>query len=98
MLAISPVAADAITDLVSQPGIPEGAGLRMSEASPGEPGDIELAVAEGPAGSDQIVEERGAQVFVDKELAPVLDDKILDATVESERVKFTLVKQDAGQS
>lgn len=94
MLAISPEAAQAITGLVSQPGVPEGAGLRMAPgASPGEPTAVELTLAEGPTPSDQVVEEQGAQVFVDSELAPALDDKVLDATVEQDGVSFTLLEQ-----
>src|SRR5919109_3195297 len=94
MLTVSREAAQAITGLVSQPGVPEGSGLKMSpRTEPGEPTAIEVSLAESPTESDQVIEEQGAQVFVDNELAPVLDDKMLDATVEEERVNFTLVKQ-----
>lgn len=88
MLAISPESAQAITGLASQPGVAEGAGLRMSSrVTPGELTAVALSLAEGPTASDQVVEERGAHVFVDNELAPALeDDKVPDATVEQDGV------------
>jgi iron-sulfur cluster assembly protein len=93
MLTISQGAAEAITGLVSQPEVPDGSGLRMTpRTAPGEPIAVELALVEGPTESDQVIQEQGAQVFVDNELAPVLDDKILDATVEEDRINFTLVE------
>jgi Fe-S cluster assembly iron-binding protein IscA len=93
MLTISEGAAQAITGLVGRPEVPDGSGLRMTpRAVPGEPTAVELALVEGPAGSDQVIEEQGVQVFVDNELAPVLDDKVLEATVEEDRINFKFVK------
>jgi iron-sulfur cluster assembly protein len=92
MLTISQGAAEAITGLVAQPEVPDGSGLRMTpRAVPGEPIAVEVALVEGPTDSDHVIEEQGAQVFVDNELAPVLDDKILDASVEEDQINFTLV-------
>jgi Fe-S cluster assembly iron-binding protein IscA len=97
MLTLSPDAVQAINGLLSQPGVPEGAGLRMSPRSmPGEPAAIELTLAEGPTGTDQVVEEQNAQVFVDKELAPELDDKVLDAQLQEDQVAFTLTESPPG--
>jgi iron-sulfur cluster assembly protein len=99
MLTVSPEAAQAITGLVSRPGVPEGAGLKMSpRTEPGEPTAIEVSLADSPTESDQVIEEQGAQVFVANELAPALDDKMLDATVEQDGVNFTLVKQPPADS
>jgi Fe-S cluster assembly iron-binding protein IscA len=64
---------------------------------PGEPIAVEVTLVEGPTESDQVIEEQGAQVFVDNDLAPVLDDKMLDATVDQDRVNFTLVEQPSAR-
>lgn len=94
MLALSERAVTAINGIVSNPGVPDGAGLRLSPQMSGEdPVALELAVVEGPVGGDQVVEEQGAHVFVDERVGPMLDDKILDATSEGEQVRFTIVEQ-----
>ncbi len=95
MLTMTPDAAEAIRLLVDQPEAPEGAGLKLAPgvAEPGEPAPITLSLTEGPTPSDQVVEEQGARLFIDQELAPVLEDKVLDASVEGGQVAFTLIEQ-----
>ena len=98
MLALSERAVVAINGIMSNPEIPEGAGLRVSPQMTGgtEAVTLELSVVEAPAGGDQVVEDQGAQVFVDERVGPMLDDKTLDATTEGEQVQFTIV--DRGES
>jgi iron-sulfur cluster assembly protein len=98
MLALSERAVVAINGIMSNPEIPEGAGLRVSpQMTRGtEAVTLELSVVEAPAGGDQVVEDQGAQVFVDERVGPMLDDKTLDATTEGEQVQFTIV--DRGES
>lgn len=93
MLAITPSAVQAIQGLTSQPGIPEGAGLKLSETQSPEGTSIELSLVEGPAESDQVLEAESAHVFVSAPLAPLLDDKVLDAGVEGDQISFRLVEQ-----
>jgi iron-sulfur cluster assembly protein len=96
MLALSESAVVAINGIMSNPDIPEGAGLRVSpQMTPGnEPVALELSVVEAPVGGDQVVEDQGAQVFVDGRVSPMLDDKTLDATREGEQVRFTIIDQE----
>lgn len=94
MLAISHGAAEAIKRVVSSSLVPEEGGIRISA----EPVDdhsmrLDLAVAESPGIDDVIVEEEGASVFVQQDVAPFLDDKILDASVEDDNVSFSIVDQ-----
>ena len=94
MLALSERAVTAIQEIVSNPQIPEGAGLRVSpQSAEGEPVALELSLVEAPVGGDQVVENQGAQVFVDERVGPLLDDKVLDATTDGEQVQFTIVDQ-----
>ena len=96
MLALSERAVIAINGIMSNPDVPEGAGLRVSPQITGnEPVALELSVVEAPVGGDQVVEDQGAQVFVDERVSPMLDDKTLDATTEGEQVHFTIVDQGA---
>jgi iron-sulfur cluster assembly protein len=98
MLAITPTAVEAIQGLTSQPGVPDGAGVKLSPQPTPEGTTIELSLAEGPEESDQVLEADKARVFVAEPLAPVLDDKILDANVEGEQVSFTLIKQSPDEN
>jgi Fe-S cluster assembly iron-binding protein IscA len=40
-----------------------------------------------------VIEEQGARVFLDSGAASLLDDKVLDASVEGNQVEFTLADQ-----
>ena len=94
MLAITDHAADAIRGIVTAPGVPDGAGLRIALQGSGAPeGALEVTVAELPAASDQVVDEDGARVFVEDRAIPLLDDKLLDAQIDGTRVGFTLSEQ-----
>jgi Fe-S cluster assembly iron-binding protein IscA len=89
MLTLTTEAAQAINALLAdQPG----SGLRISEIVDGDQVRLGLAVAAEPAPNDQVIENQGSHVFVDDQVAPLLDDKTLDAQVNEDRqVAFTLV-------
>jgi Fe-S cluster assembly iron-binding protein IscA len=87
MLAITETAAVAITTLMSDSQMPEGAGLRIAQPEGSEM--LELSVALAPAEQDTVLEAAGASVFLEPIAAQALDDKVLDV----ERV----VEQDEDQ-
>jgi Fe-S cluster assembly iron-binding protein IscA len=93
MLAITPTAVQAIQGLISQAGVPDGAGLKLSSRMTQEGTAIELSLVEAPEESDQVLEAEDTKVFVAEPLAPVVDDKILDAGVEDGKIEFKLVQQ-----
>jgi iron-sulfur cluster assembly protein len=94
MLAISETAADAIRGIVASPEVPEGSGLRIaSQPDAARPGTLEVSVAEIPAESDQVLDRSGARVFVERTAAELLDDKLLDAQIDGNRVGFTISDQ-----
>jgi iron-sulfur cluster assembly protein len=94
MLAITDTAAEAIKGIVASPQVPEGAGLRIATRpeTPAE-GPFEVSVAPVPAEEDQVVEESGAQVFLEPHAAEALDDKVLDAEIEGGEVRFAIGQQ-----
>jgi iron-sulfur cluster assembly protein len=94
VLAISENAAEAIRGLVAAPEVPDSAGLRITAPPTGET-SFELSVAATPAEDDQVVEEQGAQVFLEPSAAALLEDKRLDAQVEAGRVTFAIAQQAA---
>jgi Fe-S cluster assembly iron-binding protein IscA len=94
MLTITDSAVSAIRSLTSQADLPGDTGLRIMKHGAGAP-SFELALTEGPAADDQVVEEGGARVFVEAAAAQVLDDKSLDAQVnEQGDLAFRIAEQD----
>jgi Fe-S cluster assembly iron-binding protein IscA len=70
------------------------AGLRISPAG-ADPAEMALAPAFAPEPGDQIVEEAGARLFLEKSAATMLDDKVLDAVVDDQGgVQFAVAPQN----
>ena len=92
MLTFTHEAAEAIDAVVhSAPDAPDGAGLRIARgAAPDGQEGLQLSVTDGPQPEDAVVEAEGTRVFLESAAAAMLDDKVLDATVEGDRVGFTL--------
>jgi len=99
MLALTQTAAEVVDAIVSSEELPETAGLRITseeaeagDDSGGSQRDLRLSVVERPESGDELVE--GAQLFVEPgETAELLEDKILDAEVEGDEVRFSLQRQ-----
>jgi Fe-S cluster assembly iron-binding protein IscA len=83
MLTITDNAVSAIRSLTSQPDLPVDTGLRIMKQGAGAPA-FQLALTEGPAAGDQVVEEGGARLFVEPAAAAALEDKALDAQVNEQ--------------
>ena len=92
MLVLSESASTAIRDLVDRPDRPDVSGLRIA---PGEgKSGLGVSAARMPEEGDQVVEDQGARVFLEPAVATMLDDKVLDATVDDEgRVGFVIGAQ-----
>ena len=93
MLTITTDAASAIKGIVETSDA-SGGGLRIfaqpvndSEAS------LELALTDEPGPGDQVVDAQGATVYLEQAAAAYLEDKVLDANVEGERVRFSIDQQ-----
>lgn len=95
MLAISHTAAEVIKQVVSSAQVRDEGGIRISAQPIGEEGvRLELSLATTPVPGDAIVEQEGANVFVEQTVAPLLDDKMLDAAVvDADKVTFSIVEQ-----
>jgi iron-sulfur cluster assembly protein len=95
VLTISPTASEAIRGLVTSSELPEGAGVRIATGPSELPGtSLELSLVTQPRETDEVVEETGATVYVEPDLAPLLEDKELDAKVEGDSVAFRVVDRD----
>jgi iron-sulfur cluster assembly protein len=95
VLTLTEEAVTAVRNLTTQPDLPEETGLRIASAVAADGAQaLSLSVASEPQPADQVVEEQGARVFVDPEVAPVLEDKALDADLDAQgAVQFRLADQ-----
>ncbi len=94
LLALTDSAVEAVKNIVSSSGeVEETSGLRMVADLAGTQANFQLSVVPVPAEDDEVIEEQGARVFLEPEAASLLDDKVLDANLEENRVAFTIADQ-----
>ena len=80
--------------------MPGSSGVRIStmpEASTNGNGPttvFDFHPVDGPGVGDEVVEDQGVQVFLEQDVVPYLEDKLLDAEVTGEEVRFTVEEQD----
>jgi iron-sulfur cluster assembly protein len=95
MLTLSESAVEVVDTLLHRPEVPEEAGLRIL---PGGESQLAVELASEPVPGDQIIEERGARVFVDSEIAPMLDNAELNAHRDGDQIAFGLTPAASGNS
>ena len=96
LLALTDNAVQAVKHIVaSTEGSAETGGLRMVAERTGADVNFALSVVPLPAEDDAVVDEQDARVFLDPEAATLLDDKVLDAVVDQNRISFAIADQGA---
>ena len=94
LLALTDSAVQAVRNIVSSSEQdPETGGLRVVAERAGTQANFQLRVVSLPAEDDEVIEEQGARVFLEPEAASLLDDMVLDASVEHNQVAFTIADQ-----
>lgn len=92
MLTLTENASAIVKEIASQTE-GEVTGLRIA-VEPGPEAGFGITVTEQPEPGDQVVEQGGATVYLESDAAEVLDDKVLDAGVDtSGNVEFALAQQ-----
>ena len=98
MLVLTEAAAEVVKAISSTPQAPEGSGLRIASPAGSDPGALQVTAAPGPSENDQVVEAAGAHVYLEPQAAAYLEDKVLDAEVDSEgKAHFSLGMQGTDQ-
>ena len=99
MLSLTPHATQAIERILKAPGVTDSSGLRIIAVGPSEESDVtselQVELADQPGEGDEVIEADGARVFVQDSLCGYLDDKMLDAEMAQERIRFSLAGQTA---
>ena len=94
MLALTDNAVEAVKSIVSSSDeASETSGLRMVAERAGTQANFHLTVVPLPAEDDEVIDEQGARVFLEPEAASLLDEKVLDASLEQDQVAFTIADQ-----
>jgi len=94
LLALTDNAVEAVRNIVSSSDeLPETGGLRLVAERAGTQANLQVSVVALPAEDDEVIEEQGVRVFLEPEAAALLDDKVLDASVEQNQVEFTIADQ-----
>jgi iron-sulfur cluster assembly protein len=92
VLTLTDNATTEIRNIIDQPDVPDGCGLRI--ATDPAAGNLTLALATAPADGDEVVDASGARVFLDPQAATMLDDQALDAGTDAEgNVQFAIAPQ-----
>jgi iron-sulfur cluster assembly protein len=99
VLTMTENAAEAVRLISAGSGLEPDPGLRISAGPPTEQGtSLEIGLAGEAEPSDKTVEEGGARIYVEELVAPALDDKMLDASMEGDQVRFALRDAQPGSA
>jgi iron-sulfur cluster assembly protein len=99
MLTMTESAAEAVRLISAGSGLEPDPGLRISAGVPTPDGTpLEIGIAPEAAPSDQTVEDGGARIYLEELVAPALDDKVLDAEIEGDQVRFALRDAQPGST
>lgn len=97
MLALTQAAVGVIHDLTTQPGLPEGTGLRIAQQSDNGRGPAyALSLSQAPDVADEVIQTADALVYLEQTVAEQLDDKVLDAKIDEQgEIAFLISQQPA---
>ena len=101
MLVLTEAAAEVVKSITSTPQAPGGTGLRIASSGPepGDPGALQVTAAAGPGDNNQVIDAAGAHVYLEPQAAAYLEDKVLDAQIDSEgQAHFSVGLQGPGQA
>jgi iron-sulfur cluster assembly protein len=98
VLTLTPTAAEVVRQLVASAPVDDDAGgVRISAGETTASGtQLQITLVDGPEGADRALDEEGAHVFLEPEVAEFLDDKVLDAQLDEGRVTFAV--RDQGET
>jgi iron-sulfur cluster assembly protein len=96
VLTLTPTAVEAVRQLVASAPVDDAGGLRISAGETTAAGTaLQISLVDTPEAADEAVDEEGAHVYLEPNVAQFLDDKVLDAQVDEGRVSFA-VREQAG--
>jgi iron-sulfur cluster assembly protein len=99
MLTMTETAAEAVRRVSESSGLEPDPGLRISAGPPTPEGTpLEIGLVTGAEPTDHTIEEGGARLYLEEVVAPALDDKVLDAAIEGDQIRFELREAQPGEA
>jgi Fe-S cluster assembly iron-binding protein IscA len=94
VLALTDAAVGVIHDLTTQPGLPEGTGLRITpQPENGSGPAYALSLSQAPDVADEVIQAAEARVYLEHGVAQQLQDKVLDARIDEQGEIAFLISQ-----
>jgi Fe-S cluster assembly iron-binding protein IscA len=95
MLTLTPTASAAVHALLDDPELPDRSGIRLqSQTDDSGRLGIGIEVVTAPIDGDQLIPAgAGHDLYLSPDVAPVLNDQVLDAELDEQRVAFSLRPQ-----
>jgi Fe-S cluster assembly iron-binding protein IscA len=90
MLNLSPLAAEKLSDIRTEEGVPEDLTLRLTRSPSPESDELLLHFVDTPADDDQIGEAHGVTYCVSSEVAEPLENTTLDVQETQAGAGFVL--------
>jgi Fe-S cluster assembly iron-binding protein IscA len=98
MFQVSDGAAEYVGDAISTSGLPETIGIRLSMRRGEDQQAIRVSFASEPQADDEVVEHRGAKVFVASDLDPLLADRTLDVVDDGDGERLVIRAHESDPS
>lgn len=96
MLALTDAAVGVIHGLTTQPGLPEGTGLRITpKPEDGAGPAYALSLSQTPDADDEVILAAESRVYLEHGVAQQLQDKVLDAKIDEQGEIAFLISQQA---
>lgn len=93
MLVLTQNATAVIREILDSSTLPDSSGLRITRSPEGD-ANLSVHTADTAEAGDQVIEEEGLRVFLGPQAAAALDDKVLDANVDTGgQVRFLISPQ-----
>lgn len=95
MLTVTPIAAEAVRELVAAAPVEDTGGIRISVGEETPVGTaLQVAIVDSPEAADEAVEEEGARVFLEPAVAEILGDRVLDVEMAGGEPTFALRRHE----
>ncbi len=92
MLTLTADATQAIKQVIASTDVGDTGGLRLYlEPAGGDSAKLGLAVTNRPEPGDTQIGQEGANVYLGQEVLPLLEDKVLDVTVQGDNAAFSIL-------
>lgn len=96
MLTITSNAAEVVSNVRQEQGVPDDFGIRVYPAQSAEGASVQLAFAKEPAAGDAVGDSEGVRIFVAPELTEPLSGSVIDVENRPDGRTGLILKESPG--